>query len=706
MECKGTHRRLRPSRAARPRRRVRAAVLAMALAAAWRVPAAPSAGQIGEVTLFGEEEFTIQAATKTEIPISKAPGSVTVISAQQIRESGARTIPELLRSVAGVNVRWNPMVQTVDMRSFGQNPFTSRVLLLIDGVPYNSWNKGGFPQHPGFDFFVLQNIKRIEVLRGPGSSLYGENAFWGVINIVSLSGEDLEGGKVGFSAGDLLDQSVGAIYGKKVGEGSILVSGRLSRGQLPVLFWFEEADSEVEGSDVFLKGTYKNFEASYYRHDDEVEGFNAPGFIPGTRFRSAEKIAQTVDIFAVKFKHDWDAKGLTFSSDVSYARREGSRCGACHAAPQNPAFEQTVDHGHQLIGDFRLGIRKFANHDLLVGLEARRVDTGDHKDELLSPADTEAEVVFSYTKVAAYLQDQISFLSDRLRLTVGARFDGSNDLFDSELSPRVALTYNPVERLVLRAGWSTAFRFPNFSELYQKSFFLSLENPNSGLVIPIQVFTPNPNLQPEEIRTFDFGVEYRLNAGLSAKIDLYYSEVRDFIVLAYAGARPTRMSFENHPDVAEILGSQLELRWRPAERFTGFVNWSYQEVDQRGDLTASDGRLLEPVYSPKHKVNAGTYFGPFAGFRVALEAEWRDERFGPSFWNLADRSALGVLEDYVYLNARLSWEAPLRIGKAAKGLRFSVYGHNLLDEEVQETFLPIDMTVAGSTYYGTIEVRY
>src|SRR5260370_2548410 len=82
------------------------------------------------------------------------------------------------------------------MGGFGENPFTNRVVVLIDGVPYNDWNQGGFPQHPGLDFFVLQNVKRLEVVRGPGSALYGENAFWGVINIVTLSGEALDGARL------------------------------------------------------------------------------------------------------------------------------------------------------------------------------------------------------------------------------------------------------------------------------------------------------------------------------------------------------------------------------------------------------------------------------------------------------------------------------------------------------------------------------
>lgn len=122
-------------------------VVCMFFATAVAIWSTPSG--IGEVTLFGEEEFKIQAATKTELPISKAPSSVTVISAQQIRESGARTIPELLRLVAGVNVRWNPMVQTIDIRGFGQNPFTNRVLLLIDGVPTTPGTRAAFPSTRG-----------------------------------------------------------------------------------------------------------------------------------------------------------------------------------------------------------------------------------------------------------------------------------------------------------------------------------------------------------------------------------------------------------------------------------------------------------------------------------------------------------------------------------------------------------------------------
>lgn len=686
------------------------AILATLLGTAAGPPAASQpTGALGEVRLFGEEEFTIRAATKTELPVSQVPGSVTVITAQQIRESGAQTIPELLRLVAGVDVRWNPMVQTIDIRGFGQNPFTSRVLLLIDGVPYNSWNKGGFPQHPGFDFFMLQNIKRVEIVRGPGSALYGENAYWGVINIVSLDGEDLQGGKLTVSGGDLESQSGGFTYGKTVGDnGSFLVSGRLFNGQLPTGFWTEGADAEIDGSDIYVKGRYKGLELSYYRHEDDLEGFDVSGFIPGSRFRSAETVGQTVEIAALKFGTEWGSgDSFSFDGDISYATRDGSRCASCHAAPVSDDFSQQVDHGNQWIGDFRFGIRAIPAHDILIGVEARRVETGDHLDELLTPAQAGRELVFDYSKVAGYVQDQISLASDRLRITLGARFDGSNDLFDEELSPRVAAVFNATPSTVLRAGWSTAFRFPNFSELYQNSAFLGLDF--GGFFRPFQVFEANPDLQPEEIRTFDLGLEHRFGPTFSAKLGLYQSEVKDFIVLAFnpTPGGPTRIRSENHPDEAELTGGELELRWRPSERFTALVNGAYQDAEQKGTLTASDGRGFEFVYAPELKLNLGTYFGPFAGFRGSIEAQWRDERLGPSAWNFDTGGQVpAILDSYTMVNARLSWDAPITFGGPNRGLRFSVYGKNLLDEEIEETFLPIDQMLPESTFYGAIELLF
>src|SRR5437763_17038744 len=105
-----------------------AVLLLLALSVQAQQQPAQTGKSIGGVTLFGEEQPKVEAATKTEIPLSKAPSAVTVITAKQIRESGAKTVPDLLRLVSGVNVRWNPMGPTIDIRGFGESPRPNRLL--------------------------------------------------------------------------------------------------------------------------------------------------------------------------------------------------------------------------------------------------------------------------------------------------------------------------------------------------------------------------------------------------------------------------------------------------------------------------------------------------------------------------------------------------------------------------------------------------
>lgn len=692
------------------------ALVARPLAAEDLAPGAEPA--IGEVQLFGEEDVKIEAATKTSVPLSKAPGAVTVITARQIRESGARTIPELLRLVAGVNVRWNPMVQTIDMRGFGQNPFTNRVLLLIDGIPYNDWNQGGFPQHPGVDFFVLQNVKRLEVVKGPGSSLYGENAFWGVINIVTLSGEDLQGGRLDAYGGGVRDTADGGLlYGHKFSDASIFLSARYLRTQIPVELWLDDADVHSKGSDLFAKGTYRGLQASYYRHEDKMGGFDEPlpipGLPPATAFKSAEQVGQTVDIAALRYDQP-NAKDrkVAFSANASYAHRLGTHCGACHAAPQSPAFLHQEDHGYQLLGDARLNIHAIPHNDILVGVEGRKVDAGEHTHEL---SQSLSMSTFMYTKLAAYFQDQISLAKDKVMLVGGVRYDGKTDLFKEKFSPRVSLVLNPTDPLVLRAGYGTAFRFPNFSELAQDSWFINADTGVPGLVIPLAVFKPNPTLVPEEARTVDAGLEYRFSSTVSGKVDFYRTKLRHFIVISTNLLPPPgtpTIGWENQPADATVTGVEGELRWNIASKTTGFVNYAYQKDKQVGQGVDSSGHAFEFVYSPENKVNVGFYAGPFAGVRGAFEMSWKDKYLGPAAYNFIrtdDPSLLfqsKVLEGYTLLNARLSYDLPFDVAGKKRPVRVGVSGRNLLDKRPEETFVGIGTDIVGREVFGEVSIDF
>jgi iron complex outermembrane receptor protein len=680
-----------------------------------------SSPSIGEVQLFGEEDVTIEAATKTSIPLSKAPGSVTVITARQIRESGARTIPELLRLVGGVNVRWNSMVQTIDMRGFGENPFTNRVLLLIDGVPYNDWNQGGFPQHPGLDFFVLQNVKRVEVVKGPGSSLYGENAFWGVINIVTLSGEDFDGGRVeGYGGGNRDTGSGGLFYGRKVGDGSVFVSAKYASSQIPVKFWMDD-NSQWKGSDLFAKGTYKGLQASYYRHHDDMNGFSEPipdpALPPNSVFASIPQVGQTVEIAAMKFdQQNAKDRKVSFSADASYAHRLGTHCGACHAAKENPAYSLREDHGYQLLGDMRMNVRAIPHNELLIGLEGRNVDAGQHVHELSTTALSLDK--FSYSKVAAYFQDQISLAKDKVILTGGLRYDAKTDLFPEEYSPRVSIVVNPTDPLVLRAGYGTAFRFPNYSELAQDTWFINVDAQIPGFpIIPLAVFKPNPTLQPEEARSLDAGAEYRFSSTLSGKVDVYRTRLKKFIVIATAFGAPPQaatIGFENQPGEAQVEGIETELRWNIASKTTGFVNYAHQKDKQVEPGVDSSGHSFEFVYSPENKVNVGLYAGPFSGLRGSFELTWKDKFVGPGLYNFVrtgqtDPSQLFVgypVPGYTLLNAKLSYDLPIDLGKKKTPIRLGISGRNLLDRTPEETILGVPLNLDGREVFGEVSVDF
>lgn len=669
---------------------------------------------IGEVTLFGEEQLKVEAATKTEIPISRAPSAVTVITAKQIAESSARTVPDLLRLVAGVNVRWNPMGQTIDIRGFGENPFSNRVLLLIDGAPYNSGDTGGFPLSPSFDLFPIGVIKRVEVVRGPGSSLYGENAYWGVVNIVTLSGEDLAGGNVQLYGGSRSTGEMTAQYGTKMTNGSIIGAVRLLQSMFPEEFWIHDR-SKFKAGDFFLKGSYKDFQLELFRHDDRMDGFSEAfppniGFPPTAGFSSAHQIKQNLDSVALRYNHAPQGAAITWAADLSWTHRYGMHCAGCHAAKEKPEFSHPEDHGYQAVGDFRLGLHMIPGHDALIGVEKRRLDRADHKHELVPSADA----VSGYDKVAFYIQDQFDIVKNVLRAVAGIRYDGKTDLFDAKTSPRVSLVYTPTERLVVRGGYSTAFRFPTFSELYQASWFINVSS-EQGIfpAFPLAVFAPNPTLQPEEITTFDLGGEYQISPTVSAKADLYRSRAKKFIVITQHGfppPAPATVGWENHPADAVITGGELEVRSNFARGLTGFANLTHQTESQSGSGGDSNRLPMEFVYSPKNKINVGAYGGPFNGVRGAVELSWRDKYTYPAAWTFI-RSMQGIITpnpqpSYTLLNARLSYDLPLRAGGKDRPLRLSVFGNNLLNKRPEETITGSPNRIVGREFFAQLEVHF
>ena len=221
-------------------------------------------------------------------------------------------------------------------------------------------------------------------------------------------------------------------------------------------------------------------------------------------------------------------------------------------------------------------------------------------------------------------------------------------------------------------------------------------------------FEPNPALKPEEIDTYDFGIDYKFSPKISIKLDTFYSDVNNYIVPIINGAVfPAHYKFENHPDDAITYGSELELRWEATRRLTGFVNWSFQESKRDKGLLDSTGLPIEFTYQPQNMVNVGLFFRPFPGFSGAFEISWKDRYLAPRFWYTITGIPARPLNDYTIVNLRLNYDFPNLQGRNLKNpVKLSFYVKNILDKRPVETLTGVDGTVPGRTFFGGLEFQF
>lgn len=166
-----------------------------------------------------EEETFVVSASKVKEDIKKTAASVSVIDAEQIEEMGANTLLDVLRTVPGLGIHQSQIFnQEIEVRGV-KTWFSEKVLILLDGHSLNSLRNGGATLQ--YDTINLENVKRIEVVRGPASALYGENAFTALINIITKKAEDIDGAQVRIKAGSYNTQTYNFLFWKKINDVSV-----------------------------------------------------------------------------------------------------------------------------------------------------------------------------------------------------------------------------------------------------------------------------------------------------------------------------------------------------------------------------------------------------------------------------------------------------------------------------------------------------
>jgi outer membrane receptor for ferrienterochelin and colicins len=578
------------------------AVLAPAAGADEPVPA--------DLTELSLEELmdvdVVVAASRHEQDPRIAPSSVSIITAEEIERYGCKTLADVLATVRGFYTSYDRNYQYVGVRGFLRpGDYGSRILILVDGYRINDPVYGQGPV--GAEFPVdLSLAKRIEVVRGPGSSLYGTNALLAVVNVVTKTGADVSGAELSGMATGGRGAGGALTWGRGGGGRSLLVSGSVFDGDGRTLH-FDEFDDPATNNGYadndferhgrsFVRATYGCFalEAAY---SSRTKGIPTGAW--GMVFNDERNRSVDEQLFV----------------DLTWQR----------GVPETLAVLARAHHGRYTYdGDYAFGDSDtvLMNRDTAVGewwgsellltkrLGGRHLATvgGEYQNNTRLDQDnfdvntTYLESRESGQTWGLYAQDEAA-ITDELTLDAGFRYDHYG-AFGGDWNPRLAVVYSPTDGTAIKLLYGGAFRAPSPYELYYHDGGLTQKS--------------SPDLGPESLTSYEAALEQRLGKTLEISASVFEMTLDDLITQT-TDPSDSLLVYRNM-DRAESRGVEVGLERRAAHGWRGRLLYSYQDAR---DLSTDDRLTGSPRHLAKLLLTA-----PLVGDRLfgALEVQYVGDR--------------------------------------------------------------------------------
>jgi iron complex outermembrane receptor protein len=547
-------------------------ILLLAISAAAQEPAKPQepSKDIGDTSL--EELGTIQvySASKHLQSTSDAPSSVTVITADEIQKYGYRTLADILESVRGFYITYDDDYSFVGVRGFGRlGDSNNRVLVLIDGHRIND-NVFGEP-YLGTEFLVdVDLIDRVEIIRGPSSSLYGADAFFAVIQVITRKAAQWKGLELSFEPASFGTYAGRASYGGQYKGVDMTLSGTFYNSQGPTLF-FPRFDNPATNYGITSNTDYESFQhilATISFHGFTLQGlFSArdkgvPTAYYGGLFNDPQ--TQNYDYHQyldLSYQHSignhWDLTGRTSYDQARLQAPIGYSTGL----PDGSTTVETYSfRGNWSDSEVKVTGPLLQKHRITLGTEIidnLRQDQGDYAalgNTFI--ADPATSVIW-----ALYAQDEFSILHN-LTLSAGLRYDHYSS-FGGTTNPRLGLIYHAFSQTTLKLLYGTAFRAPEPFEL----------TPDYGAF-----FDDNLQLKPETIRSIEGVVEQGLGQHFSLSGSVFRNSIDNLITVETNSADQQEV-YENSGK-AVAAGMEVELDGHLANGMQGQASYSYVDAEQ------------------------------------------------------------------------------------------------------------------------------
>ena len=615
-------------------------------------PIAPDQTKPTEAELFLEIP-SVYGAAKYDQKVNEAPAAVIIITAEQIRKYGYRTLAQILDSAPGLFTNNDRNYGYLGIRGFNRpGDYTSRILLLIDNHRLNDavFDSGGVGTEAPID---VDLIDRIEIIKGPGSSLYGTNALFGVVNVITKRGRDIKGAEVSGEASSFNTYRSRLSYGNKFSNGvEMLVSGSFSdsEGHRELSYPAFASTNNGIAKDADRDNLYYYSGKVSYADFTLLGGHqwrkkNVPTAAFGTvfgdnRFNTVDERTYLDLVYQHEFVNQLNVKARLYYDRYYYH----AHLPYDYAGTDTPPFTINKDSSQSDWWGAELSVTKrlFDRHKVTIGTEYRDQFRLNQSNADLPPAApaTYLDDRRRSSIIAAYLQDEWAIM-DHLVLNVGVRHD-QYSTFGGTTNPRAALIAT-WDKTTVKLLYGQAFRAPNSFEQFS---------------VAATTNKANPNIKPEKIKTYELVVEQYLGDHLRALASLYQYDISGLISQT---TDPTDgLLFYSNVDNITARGVELTMEGKGATGLEGRLSYALQ-------TTHNDSTERQLTNSPQHLVKANLIV-PVVGDKLFAGFEGR---YTSSRLTLADNNA----SPFYILNMSLFSQ------RIVKGWELSGHINNLMNQK-------------------------
>jgi iron complex outermembrane recepter protein len=607
---------------------------------------------------------SITSVSKKEQRLGDAAAAITVLSNDDIRRSGATTLVDALRLVPGVDVAAaNSHESAVSVRGFN-NVFANKLLVMIDGRSVYSPISAGvvwdMQQTP------LEDVDRIEIIRGPGATIWGANAVNGVINIVTRSAQASQGGLLYGGVGDVHKTLSGARYGGELGEHTYyrLFASYQSSNDSPLA-------SGQNANDGWL-ARHGGWRVDHYADDGTQLTWQADA----TDVDVSGSAVHGYDINTLgRWSRSWSARS---SAEVQAYYDRSVRDEPTRANVSAETIDLSAQH------TFGMGSR----NDVIWGVGYRHMhNTFMQSNDYVMVRNSK----FDLQLFSVFAQDEFQVLPDRLTLTAGLKLE-HNDFTGFELQPSVRAMFKPAQSQTVWAAVSRAVRTPALSEskdAFAVTAGAPIQGPDGGFYIPTVVNNGDP--AAEVLRAYEFG--YRIQPERRVSVDLasFYNVYSGLIAFAdikrWVPGTPVGIAELPSTNLlsGKSYGGEIAMTFAPLDRWR--LTGSYSLLREHFMGPKNVNQLGLGSLSPEHQVSLRSAYDVTAQLKLDVQLRYVEH--------------IESVPSYVTADVRLAY-------RCSEQLEFSLTGQNLLQKQHPELGVqPLTVTAeVPRSVYGKFAWRF